>query len=326
MPSINLDLNYFDHPKTKRLVGLLGRGADVLPVRLWCTCGKHYSDSGELTGLTAQEIESQVAWWGRPGQMVAAMLKVGFLEEIDGQFVVHDWTDHASHISAYREKARKMVQARRDKKAALAQKPTSSQLPSQLDVEHDVNLMSNQCNAMQYKNYSSRDPTTPEQVPRAPPPRGSRVLTHFEAEPLAKLFAKHYGDVVTKAHSLAPGVVVALLTSETVDVEALKAAATNYGQNRDLFGVAPIHRMGLANWITQREWERFLPGVYVPPTPQEIEKGKSGGNRRGEKPVLTSRVPINFDAPPRGTTLEVPADWRPGQGLDSLFPTADETA
>ena len=67
MPYLNLDLNYFDHIKTKRLVGLLGRGSEVLPIRLWCACGKHRAESGKLDGYSAQEIESLVEWWGESG-------------------------------------------------------------------------------------------------------------------------------------------------------------------------------------------------------------------------------------------------------------------
>ncbi len=79
MPDLNLDLNYFDHPKTKRLIGLLGRGAEVIPIRLWCVCGRLHAESGRLTDYTAQEIESTVEWWGKEGEAEAALLKLNFI-------------------------------------------------------------------------------------------------------------------------------------------------------------------------------------------------------------------------------------------------------
>src|SRR5579884_4321260 len=105
MPSLNLDLDYFDHPKTKRLVGLLGRGTEVLPIRLWCYCGKYHAKDGRLAGHAAQEIESLVGWWGKPGRFIDALVKVGFAEWQDNALVIHDWIEHAGHIEAYRQRA-----------------------------------------------------------------------------------------------------------------------------------------------------------------------------------------------------------------------------
>jgi hypothetical protein len=141
MPSINLDLDYFNHPKTQRLVGLLGRGAEVLPIRLWTYCGKYHSEDGSLTGYTDQEIEAICGWWGPYGKMIAAMLecgnhlksKRGFIYRADEGLFVHDWKIHAGHIEAYKRKAAIMVEARLKKVASLPNgetpKTTSSELP-----------------------------------------------------------------------------------------------------------------------------------------------------------------------------------------------------
>lgn len=107
MPSINLDLDYFEHPKTLRLVGLLGKGTAELPIRLWCKVGKHHAEGGNLAGYSTQEIESLVGWWGRQGKFVEAMVRVGFMEQIGDGFKVHDWKDHNGHIYAYHQRAKK---------------------------------------------------------------------------------------------------------------------------------------------------------------------------------------------------------------------------
>jgi 5-methylcytosine-specific restriction endonuclease McrA len=107
MPYLNLDLDFFEHPKTKRLVGLLGKGAEVLPIKLWCYCGKYHSESGKLTGYSTQEIESIVGWWGEEGQMIEAMLKIGLLHKNgNNDMVIHDWEEHEGHLIYFKKRAR----------------------------------------------------------------------------------------------------------------------------------------------------------------------------------------------------------------------------
>ena len=117
MPYLNLDLDYFDHPKTLRLIGLLGKGAAELPIRLWCKAGKHHSEDGNLTGYSAQEIESLVGWWGKSGKCVEAFVRIGFVGLLQGSdgYSIHDWTDHNGHIHALNARAKAAAKARWDK-------------------------------------------------------------------------------------------------------------------------------------------------------------------------------------------------------------------
>jgi hypothetical protein len=112
MPNINLDVDYFDHVKTVRLIGLLGKGSAELPIRLWCYCGKHRAKDGDLTGLSAQEIEAFVGWWGKPGAMVRAMLQVGFLDETSDGYQLHDWNEREGHLRVFHERAKAAAAAR----------------------------------------------------------------------------------------------------------------------------------------------------------------------------------------------------------------------
>jgi len=117
MPSLNVDIDFFDHPKTKRLVRLLGRGSEVLPLKLWVYAARYFTDDGRLTGLSAQEIEDEVRWWGESGKMVKVMLMpdVQFIELIDDVYCVHDWQEHEGHLSAFKERAKLGAKARWDK-------------------------------------------------------------------------------------------------------------------------------------------------------------------------------------------------------------------
>jgi len=109
---LNLDLDYFDHPKTKRLVRKLGRNADVLPIRLWCYTGKFFADTGRLTNHPTDEIESIVAWWKEPGECEKALIEAGFGRREGADFIVHDFLDRNGHIKAYKERGKAGAKAR----------------------------------------------------------------------------------------------------------------------------------------------------------------------------------------------------------------------
>lgn len=112
MHCINLDLNYFDHPKTIRLTGLLGKGSEVLPIRLWCYCGKYHCESGKLSGYSAQEVEAAVFWWGKSGSMIEAMCKVGYLVKCDDGYEIKDWEEYQGHLKMFKDRSKKANNAR----------------------------------------------------------------------------------------------------------------------------------------------------------------------------------------------------------------------
>lgn len=112
MAFLNLDMDFLTHPKTMRLVGLLGKGSEILLIRLWIYCGKFHCENGRLDGYTAQEIESHVGWWGRQGMAVEALIKLNFIEQTEEGFAVHDWKEHQGHIHALKVKGRAMANSR----------------------------------------------------------------------------------------------------------------------------------------------------------------------------------------------------------------------
>lgn len=114
MPYLNLDLDYFDHPKTVRLVALCGPEAEVCPIKLWAHAGKFFPEIGLLKGYSAAEVEAFAKWRGAPGALVAGLLKVGFMHETPDGFQMHEWLDHEGHLQAFKERARKASAARWD--------------------------------------------------------------------------------------------------------------------------------------------------------------------------------------------------------------------
>ena len=81
------------HPKTKKLAKRLGEVACWHLVRLFLWTAENRSD-GWLAGMTDEDIELAVDWAGDDGAFVSALRDVGFLDGIDGDYMIHDWADH----------------------------------------------------------------------------------------------------------------------------------------------------------------------------------------------------------------------------------------
>lgn len=134
MPSINLDVNYFDHMKAMRLEARLGNGADGLPVRLWTYVGRQKPETGILEMLP-EEIERVCRWWGGKGELVKAMVEIGFIEREGEIYIVHDWLEHSGHLATFKKRAIKAARKRWGAKrkrsnASSIAKDESKQSPS----------------------------------------------------------------------------------------------------------------------------------------------------------------------------------------------------
>lgn len=126
MPDLNLDPNYFSHRKTKRLIDLLCKGAEVLPLKLWCYCGRHHARDGKLTGYSEQEIEKLVDWWGKRGACVTALIEAGFLVKLKAGYAVRNWREHQGHFALYEDRARHAATVRWDRERAAKANACSS--------------------------------------------------------------------------------------------------------------------------------------------------------------------------------------------------------
>ncbi len=160
MPYLNLDLNYFDHPKTRRLIGILGPMADVLPLRLWAYCAKIHPRDGVLKGYSEDEINGVIGasrdlLTGPEGTLTAsqALVKVGFLKVTKNGFSCVDWHQHQGHIEAFsrrgRENAAKRWNRIASRNASSIAKKESSNAPTYhtLPTEPTIPTIPNQVTA-----------------------------------------------------------------------------------------------------------------------------------------------------------------------------------
>jgi hypothetical protein len=237
MPSINLDLNYFGHPKTRRLAGLLGPGAAEYPIRLWVHAAEYHYKDGTLM-YPAVEIEGIVGWTGNPGVMVAALVKVGFLEKFgEEHYQIHDWLDHAGHIVEYKEKSKQMHEAKKSKRgdgavSTAVSNATSNATSSAVSstASNAVSVAASSANAVHYNALQdnaggesmSRDINSDvnqslnhtrdsnKHIPAAPPvaSQENNGTPHTPAPPFAPLPSNGHTNGARPQAALAKGVAV----------------------------------------------------------------------------------------------------------------------
>lgn len=114
MPYFNIDLDYFNHPKTLLLEAALGghRGA-LIPIKLWAHVGKYHCEDGFLKDYTPETIAKAVEVDSRNAEkLVEALIKCGFIAQKKGGFQVHEWNQHNGHLALFRERGRIAANAR----------------------------------------------------------------------------------------------------------------------------------------------------------------------------------------------------------------------
>lgn len=186
MPSLNIDLDFPDHPKTKLLVGLLGKGSEMLLLRLWSYCGRFHSVDGVLEGITAQEIEALVGWWGQPGRMVEVMLARKWLYRTQaGWLQVHEWAEHQGHLAVFKARAKNAALSRW-KKGADASSNASSNAASTPSGNASSNALTVQGSTSQNTHPPPAAPAKREMVIQAPAPPQAKPPTQAEVEAAAR--------------------------------------------------------------------------------------------------------------------------------------------
>lgn len=117
MAYLNLDLDYFTHPKTLRLMSVLGGAASIYPVKLWCYVGRYHVD-GKLPQYTEHELENIVGWDGEQGKLISELLRLKFLDQTSDGYKIHDWCDHSRHLEVFKKRAKSAAKKRWDNYAS----------------------------------------------------------------------------------------------------------------------------------------------------------------------------------------------------------------
>jgi hypothetical protein len=84
---------FASHPKTKKVIRRLGEAGawHVVCLILWAAANR---SDGCLSGMSTEDIELAVDWRGTPGEFVATLASVAFLDGGEGRYVIHDWAEH----------------------------------------------------------------------------------------------------------------------------------------------------------------------------------------------------------------------------------------
>ncbi|WP_367346476.1 hypothetical protein [Stenotrophomonas bentonitica] len=111
------------HPKTKKLVRRLGPAAgwSLVCLILWARSSR---PDGDLSGMTAEDIELAADWAGDNDALVRELASVGFLDGTEGAYQLHDWAEHqpwSAGAEARSEKAKWAALCRRHGRQEAAQ-------------------------------------------------------------------------------------------------------------------------------------------------------------------------------------------------------------
>lgn len=84
--------------KRRRLKRLLGADGVLAIEDLWSYCAAE-KESGDLAGMSNDDIADEVAWEGDPDQLVEAFVSCGLLDGGPLEYRIHDWEDHNPYVA-----------------------------------------------------------------------------------------------------------------------------------------------------------------------------------------------------------------------------------
>lgn len=129
---MRLDIDFVDHPKTKRLIRTAGFEGFYCLLKLFSSVAKAYP-KGELTGCDQYDIENLADWRGKSGLLFEALTDPDFyfLEKIGDHWRVHEWDVHQPWVFNSKERseiARQNVKKRWEK-PEVSYEPNTDGIP-----------------------------------------------------------------------------------------------------------------------------------------------------------------------------------------------------
>jgi len=96
MPDFRIDVGFFGHIKTKKLRRRLGLDGVFALQMLWAYAAQHEHDGCKI--YTAEDIALAVDWDG--DDLAGVLAEVGYLDEIDGGYAIHEWETHNGYAAS----------------------------------------------------------------------------------------------------------------------------------------------------------------------------------------------------------------------------------
>ena len=87
---IRIHVDLLRHYKTVRLKKMTGAEGFWSLIALWTYAAKTHA-TGDLSGMTVENIEDAAEWNGEPGLFVNALVHVKFLDGKEGEYSLHNW-------------------------------------------------------------------------------------------------------------------------------------------------------------------------------------------------------------------------------------------
>jgi hypothetical protein len=96
---IRLDVDFYGHPKTIKLIRRLGFEGVVCLQRLWLFAAKHKCD-GDLDGMDEEEIAIASGWNNDPSTFVTTLVQLRWLDVDNETYSLHKWVDRNGYAAS----------------------------------------------------------------------------------------------------------------------------------------------------------------------------------------------------------------------------------
>lgn len=142
-----VSVTWRDSLKRKKLLRKLGPEAVLAVMDLWSVTAEQRPD-GVLQGWNADDIELQISWDGKPGELVSVLVDLGLLdmEKQSNTYIIHDWmqwNSWAAGAARRSESARAASEARWNKKCSEYTEGNAPSMPEACSEHADGNADGN---------------------------------------------------------------------------------------------------------------------------------------------------------------------------------------